>query len=52
MVKTVAREYHWAPNIIGAFFIDDNDWHGLEFWYNDVNEMNKELKTPTPKKTE
>ncbi len=43
MVRSVAREYHWPPELIGGFFIDDLDFYGLEFWYNDAKEVNKDL---------
>lgn len=44
MVKTVVRELHWTPNKIDKLYLDDADYSGLEFWYNDVNEVNKSLK--------
>jgi hypothetical protein len=44
MIVSVVREHHWAPEIIGALFVDDGDHHGLEFWYNDVLEVSNELK--------
>lgn len=44
MVCSVAREFQWPPNIIGGFFIDAQDYLGLEFWYNDVKEMSETLK--------
>ena len=47
MLTRVAREFHWPPEILGGFFIDDIDLNGLEFWYNDVVEVHKELN---PKK--
>lgn len=45
MVRSIAREFHWPPEIIGGFFIDDLDFFGLEFWYNDCVEMEKEFKS-------
>ncbi len=45
MVRSVAREFHWPPDKIGGFFIDDIDYLGLEFWYNDCVEMSKEIET-------
>jgi hypothetical protein len=44
MIKTVVREHKWPPEIIGGFFIDDIDYNGLEFWFNDVKEMYKKPK--------
>lgn len=45
MVKSVVREHHFSAEKIDAFFLDDTDWHGLIFWYNDVLEVNNELKS-------
>lgn len=45
MLTSVAREFHWPPETLGGFFIDDIDLNGLEFWYNDVVEVHEELKT-------
>lgn len=36
MVKSVARVYNWPPNVIGGLFIDDWDYRGLEYWFNDA----------------
>ncbi len=47
MVRSVAREYHWPPDKIGGFFIDAQDFFGLEFWYNDIIEANKDFKNKT-----
>jgi hypothetical protein len=44
MLTSVAREYHWPPEILGGFFVDNVDLYGLEFWYNDVFEVHEELK--------
>jgi hypothetical protein len=43
MILTVVREFHWAPSIVGALYIDAEDYEGLEYWYNDVVKTNKEL---------
>lgn len=48
IIKTVVREHHFSPVEIDAFFLDEQDYHGLTYWYNDCKEMNEELK---PKKT-
>lgn len=48
MIKTVVRQYHWSPDIIGDLFIDDQDYKGLEFWHADAIEINSEMKKTTP----
>lgn len=50
MIKSVVREHHWSPRIVGDFFIDGEDYDGLEFWYTDLVEAHKELKSKTEKK--
>tara|TARA_R110001599_G_scaffold341931_1_gene563269 strand:- start:932 stop:1087 length:156 start_codon:yes stop_codon:yes gene_type:complete len=43
MIKTVCREHHWTPTDIDELFTDDQDFRGLEFWYQDVKECHDEL---------
>jgi hypothetical protein len=47
MVSSVVNEYKWSPEIIGDLFFDSEDYHGLEFWYNNVKEMNDRMKQKT-----
>ena len=41
MIKSVIREFHWLPKEIESLYLDDTDFLGLEYWYNDVKEVNK-----------
>lgn len=50
MIKSVVREHHWAPATIGALYFDAEDREGLEYWYNDIIEVDKKLKEKTSKK--
>lgn len=51
VIKTVGRSYSWAsPNTIKEMYCDDDDYHGLMYWYKDVEEQNKELESKVPKK--
>jgi len=34
----------WAPEILGALFIDDRDYEGILFWYNDIKEQADKIK--------
>lgn len=43
MVSSVVRETHWPPDIIGGFFIDNQDQYGLRFWYEDFKQMHDDL---------
>lgn len=47
MVVSVVSHYKWSPEAIGDLFIDAEDYLGLEFWYNEVKEMIKELPKPS-----
>lgn len=41
MVKSVVRQFNWQPYVIETLFLDDVDYNGLVYWYNDVIELNK-----------
>ena len=45
MIKTVVRAHHWGPEKIESLYLDDADFFGLEYWYNDtldhINQINK-----------
>lgn len=43
MVKTVVRGRGWTPSVIDNLYLDAVDFHGLEFWYNDVLEESEAL---------
>ncbi len=43
MVKSVIREFKWSPFEIENLFIDDRDYLGLEYWYEDVKATSKKL---------
>lgn len=49
MIKSIIREHHLTPGVIDAFFLDAADYHGIEWWYNDVIESDKQLKDSLPK---
>ncbi len=44
MIKSVVREHHWPPHIIKELYLDNEDYQGLEYWYNDVKEVSDKLK--------
>lgn len=47
-IKNVVRETKWAPEIIGALFFDDIDYLGIDYWNNDIIQVNGELKPKKP----
>ena len=44
MIKSVVREHHWPPSEFERLYLDDADVFGLEFWFNDIVEVNESLK--------
>lgn len=44
MIRSVVREHHWPYFIIDRMYIDNTDHKGIEFWYEDIQQMNSELK--------
>lgn len=44
MIRMVVREYKWTPETIGNLYLDDMDFLGLEYWYNDIVSMNKRIE--------
>jgi len=43
MIKTIVREHHWKPSYLSKLYLDDADYLGLEYWYNDVVEVGEEI---------
>lgn len=51
MVKTVGRSFSWAsPTVLNEMFCDDLDFFGLDYWYKDVQDQNREMEAKKPKK--
>lgn len=44
MIKSVVRAHHWTPDVINSLYHDSIDYFGLQFWYDDVRQVEKELK--------
>jgi hypothetical protein len=42
MIVSVVRAHNWAPDIMGALFVDGQDYEGLEFWYDEVKQAMEE----------
>jgi hypothetical protein len=49
MIKSVVREHHFSPFEINDFYLDGIDFYGLEFYYEDIKELNSELKMKNKK---
>nr|WP_299067180.1 hypothetical protein [uncultured Allomuricauda sp.] len=44
MIITVVRYYKWPPPIVENLYLDDFDYNGLEFWFNDAKDQDKKTK--------
>jgi hypothetical protein len=49
IIKTVVRYHHWTPKTIESLYLDDADFFGLLYWYDDVMEVIKEINEKLPK---
>lgn len=47
MIVSLIREHHWAPDIIGALYIDGMDYNGIELLFDDLVKAHAELKKKT-----
>ena len=36
MIRAVVRVYQWTPKDFESLYLDDADFFGLEYWYNDA----------------
>jgi len=45
LIVSVARSFKWTPEVLMNMYVDNYDYLGLGFWYNDVKEQNKQIKS-------
>lgn len=38
-LKTVGFEMKWKPKVLKKLYVDDSDYNGLFFWYNEILEQ-------------
>ena len=50
MIKTVVREHHWSPGEIYKLKLGSGNYEDLEFWYDDILEVNREVLASYKKK--
>ncbi len=43
MIKQIVLELKWLPKDIGSLFVDEIDYLGIEYWYNEVYKMLKKV---------
>jgi hypothetical protein len=46
MILTVVRSTKWTPETIGKLNLDDIDYTGLIYWYDDICKEIEDMKTP------
>ena len=46
----MVREHHFSPTELGDFFYDGIDYQGIEWYYEDILEVVKEMKKNNKKK--
>jgi hypothetical protein len=44
MFVSLTREHHWPPSVLEGLFFDAEDYLGLYFWFNDLKEVEEEMK--------
>lgn len=44
MARSLVRSRNWDFDKIEQLYLDDADYKGIEFWYNDSKEQNDELR--------
>lgn len=47
IIRSIVREHHWTPDTIDRFYFDYIDHHGLLFWFEDLQEMDKQINKKT-----
>lgn len=40
----VVTEYHWPPAVVEGLFFDNEDYNGLFFWSDFIEEQAKKMK--------
>ena len=36
VIRTVGSEKNWSPRQLGKLYVDEADYEGLIFWYNEI----------------
>ncbi len=44
MIYTVGMQQRWPPEQFDSLYLDAQDYHGLEYWYNNVAQYAKEIE--------
>lgn len=44
MIFSVGMQQKWLPSQIGSLYLDDTDFYGLEYWYNNVKKYAQQIE--------
>ncbi len=50
MIKSVALEFHWPPDVLSGLFFgpwtenDEHDIHSLKYWFNTIQDLKPKKK--------
>lgn len=42
-MASIARQYYWSPDVLGDLFFDAIDQDGLLFWWEDIQDIKRNL---------
>ena len=48
-IKTVIRECRFIPDVIDTLYLDSIDYHGIIWYYEDIDESIKEINSKNKK---
>lgn len=44
LIQSIGRNYHWEPKVYESLYLDDADFFGIYYWYEDVMEEEVEIE--------
>jgi len=47
MIKSIVRSFFWKLQDIESLYLDGADFRGLEYWYDDIVEVEKSINPAT-----
>jgi hypothetical protein len=52
MIDVIMMEHHWSPAVIGGLFLDNKDYEGLIYIYDQITEKYPDMKKYSKEKDE
>ena len=50
MIRSCVRVYKWTPKDFESLYLDDADFFGLEYWFNDALDFDEGIKAAAQNK--